>query len=420
MVNLKRYITFVGIVFHFCMLTAQEYNCQETDTTKEIPLAFCLEFPDQLCPVKTQPTGGCWASASNTVVESYWLRMGFNAEHVSDKNLQLFHGFVRERNVNGNYMMATAYYTRGSGPVRKNEFNDTTEIINPELSYLNTGARYLPGDPYLIKRVIHDCSPVYTMLYFRKSNVDTVTQIHYTEKSGINHALALIGWNDTLTTKSGRGVWIAQNTLGELFGDNGRVYIPYQDKNILEHNAIWPEWETFNPRLQILYYDTLGPILTYGFNDSICWGMVNFTASDKGSVNRVGVFVKHPGTRIYAEVYKKFEPVEKVLSGLEGKSDAIRCIYPGYYTINLDKPVSFQKGEDFFVVVRYQTPDQGFPMPIEQYQKDYADPDITQNRAWINPDFEKWPNLWYEVGENSNLAYLKFDLCIRAYFILDK
>lgn len=43
------------------------------------------------------------------------------------------------------------------------------------------------------------------------------------EYSGVNHSMALIG----LTVKNGKKHWIAQNSWGEKWGDNGYCYIPY-------------------------------------------------------------------------------------------------------------------------------------------------------------------------------------------------
>lgn len=382
-----------------------------------LPEVFDLRNSTYLCPVRSQPGGGCWASASNTTVESYWRKSGIEVKPLSDVNLQLFHGFEENRNTYGNHLMATAYYTRGSGPMYKNPETDTIPFIRPEIPFLNIGARYLPNDPDLIKKTIFTCGPVYSMLHFRRENTDTISNIHYTDKKGINHALSIVGWNDTLLTRQGRGVWIAQNSLGAAYGDSGFVYIPFQDKNILDHNAVWTGWEPYNPKQCIYYYDTLGSTKSYGFNNSVCYGMIRFTAGEKGRVERVGTFVQHSDTYIHTEVYQNFDEKSKNLSECLSISNEKFCRFAGYYTLELTNPVDLEKGKDFYVLVRYFTPNDTMPMPVEQYLEDYADPDISENCCWINPDFEQWPDAWYKVGLNSEFDFLVFDLCIRVYYL---
>ncbi|MCD4694774.1 MAG: hypothetical protein K8S16_00930, partial [Bacteroidales bacterium] len=63
-----------------------------------LPEVFDLRNSTYLCPVRSQPGGGCWASASNTTVESYWRKSGIEIKPLSDVNLQLFHGFEENRN----------------------------------------------------------------------------------------------------------------------------------------------------------------------------------------------------------------------------------------------------------------------------------------------------------------------------------
>lgn len=418
------------ILFNFWMifilptlLFGQDYEFLNFDDlnldSMDIPLVFDLRNSDILSPVRSQPGGGCWATASNTTVESWWRKSGFDPKPLSDRNLQLFHGFDESRNTYGNHLMATAYYSRGSGPIYQNPETDTIPFTKAEIPFLNTQASYLPNDPELIKKIIFTCGPVYSMLYFRKTDTDSIDHIHYTNTKKINHALTLVGWNDTLNTKSGKGAWIAQNSLGVAFGDSGFVYIPYQDINILEHNAVWPGWEPYNPNQQVYYYDTLGPIHSYGFDSPVCYGLTKFTAQGKGRIERVSTFAYFPDTYIEVKVYSSFDEKEKRLSDFKSKSQEKHCQFAGYYTFDLTDPVCLEKGEDFYVLVKYFVENENIPMPVEQYLEDYADPHITNGTSWINPDVEQWPNAWYEVGANSSFSYLKFDLCIRAFFLSD-
>jgi hypothetical protein len=316
--------------------------------------------------------------------------------------------------------MATAYFTRGSGPIARNPEYDSLKQVRPYLPFYISDARYLPNTSRLIKQVIMEYGAVYSMMYYRKKDLDTITHVYYSAKEKINHAVILTGWNDTLTTKKGIGVWIAQNSLGKKFGDSGFFYIPYQDPNILSFNAIWPKWMDYRPDAKLYYHDTLGSYYSYGFRDTICYGLVKFEAEDNISVIRVGTSVNFNNTNIYAEVYEKFDTVKKVLSDLAAKSNRVHCRFSGYYTIDLTSEAVFNKGDELYILMRYTTPNDTLPLPVETAIEGYSNPHIEQDRCWVNPDFQKWPTTWYECGSRSSYSTLHFDLCIRAYCIRRK
>jgi C1A family cysteine protease len=387
---------------------------------KNMPLVFNLRDQNRLGNVKVQPTGGCWASAAMGSVESVRKSAGLSDTILSDMNLKLFHGFVPERSNYGNHYMATAYFSRGSGPLLKNTETDSIYNPQPEIFTYLTDARYLPGDPELIKQVIMNYGAVYSMMYFRKKNIDSISFIHYTNKKKINHAIILVGWNDTLKTKKGTGVWIAQNSLGLKSGENGFFYIPYQDPNILTKNAIWPKWIDYNPYAKLYYYDTLGSFYSYGFGDTICYGLVKYEAKDDMHIQKIGTAINFNNAKIYAEIYNEFDTASKKLSGYLGNIDPVNCKFAGYYTIDLNQEIKVEKGDAFYVMMRYVTPNDTTPLPIETKIEGYSNPDIVQNKCWINPNYEKWPTTWYECGSTSPYPTLRFDLCIKAYCIQDK
>jgi len=258
---------------------------------ENLPVVFDLREYNRLGSVKVQAAGGCWASAAMGSVESVRISAGLSDDVLSDINLKLFHGFEPERNTSGNHYMATAYFSRGNGPILKQPETDTLNPTHPEIYSYISDARYLPNDPELIKQVIMDYGAVYSMLFFRPEILDTITNIFYTDKKNINHAVILIGWNDTLGTDKGKGVWIAQNSLGLKSGEDGFFYIPYQDPNILTVNAIWPKWMDNNPNAKIYYYDTLGSFNSYGFRNSICYGLVKYEADENVQLTNIGTSI---------------------------------------------------------------------------------------------------------------------------------
>jgi len=391
---------------------------QEPDPIQnELPHYFSLRNSAFLSPVRSQPTGGCWASSALISIESAWRKSGDGDFLLSDKNLQLFHGFSQNRNTYGNHYMVTAYLSRWSGPVGYSPLADSMPASPEDLSFYLTEARYLPNNPRLIKEALINTGPVFSMMYFRQSGLDTLHMVYYASKSKINHAVALVGWNDTLKTREGHGVWIAQNSLGVDFADSGFFYIPYQDKNILEYNAIWPKWERNLNNSKLYYYDTLGSFDSYGFGDSVCFGLVKFTCEKTGLLTQVASFINKPNSTIQFTVFEKFDENKHVLSGEIGQTARFNFRDAGYYTLHLNQEVDLKAGQDFYVMARYCTPADTLPLPIESYIRDYADPHIQKGKCWINPDYDKWPTSWYACGKNVKYSFLNFDLNIRAIVV---
>lgn len=384
---------------------------------KQLPVCFDLRNTDRLSPVKTQPDGGCWTSATMGSVESLFRTFGFGNFELSDVNLKLCHGFDPDRSSNGNHFMATAYFSRGSGPVIKSPDTDSLCEIAPHTVAYITDARFLPDDPMLIKKVIVKFGAVYSMIYFSKNELDSVSNVYYTESDKINHVIDLVGWNDTVKTKSGTGVWIAQNSLGSKFADYGFFYIPYNNPNILEYNAIWNKWIKYDSGLKIYYYDTLGSYRSYGYNDSLIYGLIKFTAKSDCEITKVGTSINHSDTKIYSEIYKEFDKVTGKLADKQTIISEKSCKYPGYYSFDLEEPVRLRKGEEFYVLMRYIVPGVSMPMPVEQYVEGYGNPVLTNDKCWINHDINQWPDAWYETGKNAEYDFLNFNLCIKAYCV---
>jgi hypothetical protein len=148
--------------------------------------------------------------------------------------------------------------------------------------------------------------------------------------------------------------------------------------------------------------------------------MVKFTALESGKLTRVATFVNQPRTRVRAWVYSDFDTSNNQVSGLLASTRETAFKYAGYYTIDLGKGIEFNAQEDFYIVMKFTTPGDTLPLPVEKFIADYAEPTLSQSKCWVNPDFERWPDAWHETGVNAKFKSLKFNLCIRGYFISEE
>ncbi len=156
-------------------------------------------------------------------------------------------------------------------------------------------------------------------------------------------------------------------------------------------------------------HDDLGATTSYGFRDETAYGLVKFEATSDNFIRKVGTFVNASGAMLDIEIFDDFDG-EDNLSNLLASSYGNIIKYPGYHTFDIPATVS----DDFYVKVKYFTPDYSFPVPAEtkiSFQgEDYAIPDIEPSGFnWISKNGTDWNPLGNDI-EGSQA-----DLCIRAY-----
>jgi len=370
-----------------------------------------------LTPVKGQTGNACWAFATMASVESQWLKLGLGLYDLSENNLKYCHRFVPSRSTWGNHWMSTAYFARGSGPLTElddpNASSSTCPAGKIPLAYI-TDARYLPNDQNTIKQAILGHGAIYTMMYidFAYYNAAKYTY-YYSGPPKVNHAVDIIGWNDTLTTAAPqKGAWICRNSYGPDWGQKGYFYISYYDKSVLDYNAYWPARIDYVPDVQIYGCDDLGNYDSFGDSVRTGYMLVKYIASGNQLISKVGTYAMEAGTKIEIDVFDNFNPVTGELSGLISHLDSRTCEMPGYYTFDLTSPALIKTDNDFYIKVRYECPQYVYPVPIEMAISGYSDPVIESDIAWMGYEYSRESIYWRPLG---NTTEFKYDPCVKAY-----
>lgn len=379
------------------------------------PASYDLRTLGKVSSVKDQGNcGSCWTFATMGSLESHWLVSGGSESNLSENNLKECHNFEWAPCEGGNMEIATSYLSKNQGPI--SEANDPyNELVEDSchsefdpVAYV-PDARYLPKDSNVIKQYLMDYGALYTTMYWTNTSyTSSGSTYYYSGAEDGNHAITLVGWDDSKVTAGGTGAWILKNSWGAEWGDDGYFYVSYNDTKINEDVAAWTSKIDYTNAKTIHMYDEMGMINAYGWSDETDYGLTKFVASGNQQITKVGTWITNDGSSVSFEIYDDFDgtTLSNSLGSLLGQS----ADYYGYYTFNLSSPISISNGEDFYVKATYNTPGYNYPIPAEEAYLDYADPTIETGKNWISNTGGS--GSWNAVGTGT--SYL-FDLGIRAY-----
>jgi len=385
-------------------------------SANDLPTKYDLRTLGLVTPAKNQGGGdfggNCWAFATIGAIESRWLVTGYGEYDLSEQNMAACHGFEWEYGTGGNDNLSNAYLTRFSGPVLESE-DPYNPSVHPCLSELEPVAlvpesRWLPKDDDIIKQTIFDFGGLYCSVHIDYENFDETFKTYYYDGSEPgNHAWMVVGWDDTKLVPGAPevGAWIIKNSWGNEWMDSGFVYCSYADTKIMDNVAYWPEkWE--KDVIDTLYmYDRLGAVSSVGYNDNIAYGIAKYVAPEEQLITKIGTFINAEGTIIDIEIYDDFD--EKNLTNLLISKSNIYVELPGYYTFDLPTTVN----GDFYIKIRYYTPGFNYPIAVETFAQDYADPEIDTAVNWISPDNKTWNSCDPDTSDKGE------NLTIRAYAV---
>jgi len=376
--------------------------------------------------VKDQgPCGSCYAFGSIGNFESKMLIDGASAYDFSENNAKECNW--RELNDygcpancwgscdGGNYfMLANLFSQKGTvlescDPYVPSDVNcnDTCPYIKTLLDWrmINGGAVPNTG---VLKGYIYNYGPVYTSIYAGDgdawdtefANYDGSYTLYYPGTEDPNHAVLIVGWDDSLSHAGGTGGWIVKNSWGTNWGgtcgygtERGYFTIAYGSASIGMYSSFMYDWQDYDPDGDIMYYDQAGWMgWSWGYGDTTGRGLCKFIPTSDTYVRRVEFWTTDVTTDIDVYIYDDFDGT--TLSNLLWSDLDNSFAEAGYHGVAVDPPLAVTGGDDVIAVVAFTNVSYEYPIPI-----DVDGPNETQ-RTYVSPSGSD--GSWYDLGSGQN------------------
>ena len=359
----------------------------------------------------------CWACAAITALETSLLpehRLELSVDHISMNN-----SFKISQFDGGEYTMALAYLTAWQGPVYEKDdpYGDReTDVALKPVVHVQEAQIIAAKNLAEIKEMVYKYGGVQSSLYTSITNSNGTSKYYNKEKSAYcyigeekpNHDVVIIGWDDNYPKENfnaeieSNGAFICQSSWGEEFGEKGIFYVSYLDANIGVHNIVYTRVESPDNYDKIYQSDLCGWQGVLGYEQSYAYFANVYENVEQ--LKAVGFYATDVDTTysVYiVEDFKDASSFQNMNMVATGKFNNA-----GYYTVDLDEPVTLSKGK-YAVVVRIDTPNSLRPVAVEMY-KDYATTsvDLTDGEGYISLYGKSWERI--EEAYDCNI-------CLKAY-----
>ncbi len=273
-------------------------------------------------------------------------------------------------------------------------------------------------DPQHIKQMIIQTGAASIGLYVNTSSYRNETFAYYCrDHTTSSHTVGLIGWDDNFSTDNfaekppGNGAWLVKNSWGTEFGDSGFFWVSYYDTSL--DNAV--------------FFDTV-PAATFDHNYQYDGGILPTSmpidpghTDDEITVSAANVFTAKGSEYIRAVSFFTFN--KNVSSTICVSTDGVQpgsalrrvqtgnAEFPGYHTVELERPLLLRPGEKFAVTVTlnassdtsdfFKNPGLSLPLDLTQRHQAFTSTSVSEkDQTYL---FDENKRVWTDIGANGDV-----------------
>jgi len=233
----------------------------------------------------------------------------------------------------------------------------------------------------VLKSYIQTYGPVFTSLYVGKGdawgtefqNYDGSYVLNHAGQETPNHAVVIVGWDDSLVQQADGGAWIVKNSWGPNWGgtcgygaEGGYFYIAYGAARIGSNASFIYNWQDYDPTGGIMYFDDGGWSDAYGYTGTTtAWGLCRFTPAGNAFVTRVEFWTTDVTTDVDIKLYDSFNKSTSTPSTLLHSALNRSFDEAGYHSVVVDPPVPIATGDDIIAVVKFTNQSNNYPVAAD-------------------------------------------------------
>lgn len=237
----------------------------------ELPAHYNAAEQGYVTPVKSQSANDCWAYAAMAAFESKLLKDGYEDVDMAVNHLNLWattrsndKGWLRDYSEFGYTSIAPGYLTSWQGGVLQSDLGSyplNSSVRGDEVDaglarYGTTEIKYLYKEsPEEVKRaVLENGGAVVSFAYTANCLGSDHSSYFMPDSYGgtyTGHCVELVGWDDDYSfadftssgggKPAGTGAWLIKNSWGSESGNNGYIWISYEDKYVM-HSRYKPNF----------------------------------------------------------------------------------------------------------------------------------------------------------------------------------
>jgi len=399
-----------------------------------LPAKYDLRAQGRVSPVKDQGTAGvCWAFATVASLESTLLpgeTWDFSENNMKNLLSDLYpEGFTRNFTAGATHKESTAYLVRWTGPVNQSDdpYNATSPYSPANLTVQKHVQRvdYVPdrvnsSDNNNIKTAVQTFGAVYTTYNMSDNTTlpywnETHYSYYYFGDAGLNHAVAIVGWDDTWsrynfsTVPSIDGAFIIKNSWGSEWGDRGFFYCSYNDTLIGKDNALFLSSPPKNYD-HIYQYDPLGWVSSrYTTDAKIGWAANVFTSTRSQNLSAVSFYTTDTNANYQVWVY--VNPNNGPVLNSSGAAFTQNGTFAnaGYHTIAIPNEIPLDANDRFAVAVKLINPEYNWSIAYQDWTYRTTNAKAYPGQGYLSDDGSTWTDV--TDGKDDKNA----SICVKSF-----